>query len=131
MRPDTRNWLASSEYDLETARHLLPTGRYLYVVFMCHLALENVLKALAGEALGRMAPRTHDLIFLLRTAGLSLPQEHLDFVGRIHAASVPTRYPEDLERTVAAYSRGVAEEYLRKTVEVVAWLRSDPRLQGS
>ncbi len=34
-----------SEYDVETARHMLATGRYLYVVFMCHLALEKMLKA--------------------------------------------------------------------------------------
>jgi len=131
MRPDTRNWMASAEYDMETARHLLATGRYLYVVFMCHLALEKILKALAGEALGRLAPRTHDLIFLARTAGVSPPQEHMDFIGRINAASIPTRYPEDLDRAVAAYPRAVAEEYLTKTREVIAWLRSDPRLQGS
>ncbi|MBI3320364.1 MAG: HEPN domain-containing protein [Candidatus Omnitrophica bacterium] len=123
--------MASSEYDMETARHLLATGRYLYVVFLCHLALEKMLKALAGEALGRMAPRTHDLIFLTRTAGVAVPQEHMDFIGRINAASIPTRYPEDLDRAVAAYPRAVAEEYLTKTGEVVAWLRSDPRLQGS
>ena len=78
-----------------------------------------------------MAPRTHDLIFLTRTGGVSVPQEHMDFIGRINAASIPTRYPEDLDRAVAAYPRAVAEEYLTKTGEVVAWLKSDPRLQGS
>ena len=91
MRPDTRKWLASAEYDMEIARHLLAAGRYLYVVFMRHLALEKVLKALAGEALGRLAPRTHDLISLARTAGVSPPQERMDFIGRINAASIPTR----------------------------------------
>jgi len=32
MKPDTQNWIALSDYDLETARHMLTTGRYLYVV---------------------------------------------------------------------------------------------------
>ncbi|HET7087843.1 MAG TPA: HEPN domain-containing protein [Anaerolineae bacterium] len=45
MRADTQNWIATAEYDLETARHMLATGRYLYVVFLCHLALEKMLKA--------------------------------------------------------------------------------------
>jgi HEPN domain-containing protein len=45
VRPDIQNWIDSAEYDLETARHMLKTGRYLYVVFMCHLALEKTLKA--------------------------------------------------------------------------------------
>lgn len=95
MRPDTRNLVASSEYDMETARHLLATGRYLYVVFLCHLALEKMLKALAGEALGRMAPRTHDLIFLTRTAGVSVPQEHMTS----SAESMLRAYPPGTRKT--------------------------------
>lgn len=45
VRSDSKNWIATAEYDLETARHMLATGRFLYVVFMCHLALEKLLKA--------------------------------------------------------------------------------------
>jgi len=29
--------------------------------------------------------------------GLDLPQKHLDFVGKINTASIPTRYPDDLQ----------------------------------
>ena len=46
MRKTTANWLASADYDLETADAMLKSRRYLYVVFMCHLALEKTLKAL-------------------------------------------------------------------------------------
>ena len=42
MRKDTANWIALTNYDIETARHMLETGRYLYVVFLCHLALEKM-----------------------------------------------------------------------------------------
>lgn len=45
MRADTANWIALSEYDLETARHMLATGRFPSVIFMCHLSLEKMLKA--------------------------------------------------------------------------------------
>ncbi|HLG28972.1 MAG TPA: hypothetical protein VI387_02070, partial [Candidatus Brocadiales bacterium] len=33
MRKETRNWLETSEYDLNTAQHMLEAGRYIYVVF--------------------------------------------------------------------------------------------------
>ena len=42
MRKDTANWIALADYDIETARHMLATERYLYVVFLCHLALEKL-----------------------------------------------------------------------------------------
>lgn len=51
MRKDTSNWIALAEYDLETARHMLATRRFLYVVFMCHLALEKMLKAHVTEGI--------------------------------------------------------------------------------
>jgi HEPN domain-containing protein len=64
MRKDTLNWVALAEYDLETARHMLTTGRYLYVVFLCHLALEKMLKAHVSEITQVFPAKTHDLINL-------------------------------------------------------------------
>ena len=49
VRKDTANWIALTDYDIETARHMLETGRYLYVVFLCHLSLEKMLKAHVAE----------------------------------------------------------------------------------
>jgi len=34
-------WQEMSEYDLATAKAMLQTGRYLYVGFMCHQAVEK------------------------------------------------------------------------------------------
>lgn len=39
-------WLDIADYDLETAKSMLTSGRYLYVVFMCQQAIEKLLKAL-------------------------------------------------------------------------------------
>jgi HEPN domain-containing protein len=131
MRRDTENWLASAEYDLETAAHMLVTGRYLYVIFLCHLALEKLLKAIAAEAKQQTPPRSHDLLYLVNLGGVRLSQEHLDFVGKVNNASIPTRYPEDIAQAISAFPKGVAESYLEKTKEVVKWLKQDPRLKKS
>ena len=44
VRKDTANWIALADYDIETARHTLTTQRYLYVIFLCHLAWRNCSK---------------------------------------------------------------------------------------
>jgi HEPN domain-containing protein len=129
MMPDTQNWIALSDYDLETARHMLATGRFLYVIFMCHLALEKMLKAHFTKVTQSIPPKTHDLIYLIRKNGLELPQSHLEFIGKINNASVPTRYPEDLQRIIAQYPESVARDYLEKTEEVLKWLREHPNLR--
>ena len=120
MRSDTQNWVALAEYDLETARPMLATGRYLYVVFLCHLALEKLLKAHVTEATQSIPAKSHDLIYLVKKSGLNLPQSYLEFVGKINTASIPTRYPEDLRRAIAEYPEPVARDYLVHTEQVAA-----------
>ena len=129
MRPDTQNWIALSDYDLETARHMLASGRFLYVIFMCHLALEKMLKAYFTEVTHSIPPKIHDLIYLIKKSELALPQAYLEFIGKINNASVLTRYPEDLQRIIAQYPESVACDYLERTEEVLKWLREHPNLR--
>ncbi len=35
MNKATQDWIQIAEYDLETAKAMLKSKRYLYVVFMC------------------------------------------------------------------------------------------------
>src|SRR3990172_9799272 len=130
MRADTQNWIATAEYDLETARHMLATSRHLYVVFLCHLALEKMLKAHVAEVARSIPVRTHDLIYLVKKSELSLPQPHLEFIGKINNVSIVTRYPEDLQRTLLDYPEPIVRDYLKHTDEVLQWLRQHPNLQA-
>lgn len=38
-------WADLSSYDLDTAKSMLESKKYLYVGFMCHQAVEKILKA--------------------------------------------------------------------------------------
>lgn len=65
---------------------MLATGRYLYVIFLCHLALEKILKAHVTEVTQTIPANTHDLIYLVKKCGFELPESYLDFVGKINTA---------------------------------------------
>lgn len=128
VKKSTANWLASADYDLQTAEAMLKSERYLYVVFMCHLAIEKTLKALYAETRPEHPPRTHDLLFLVRELRLSVPKAHRRLVGAIANASVPTRYPEDLPGMVRQYPRRTVCSYLARTRKALQWLRKQPPL---
>ena len=103
MDKEAKNWLAMVEYDLRTAEQMLKTGRYVYVIFMCHLAIEKALKATISLNTKRIPPKTHDLIYLIGLVKIAIPSELLDFIGVINNASTVTRYPEDLSKLVSSY----------------------------
>lgn len=128
MRKDTKNWIALTDYDIDTARHMLATGRYLYVIFLCHLSLEKILKAHVAEVTQTLPIKTHDLIYLVKKSELEIPETYLDFIGKINTASIPTRYPDDLQRSLKEYPEPVARDYLEQTEEILQWLKQHPNL---
>src|SRR4030042_6176672 len=69
MERRTEEWLRQSEYDMETADYLYRGGRYMYAVFMCHLAIEKALKGLYFERLRQVPPKSPHLLFLLAGVG--------------------------------------------------------------
>jgi len=129
MRKDSKSFKASAEYDFQTAESMLNSGRYIYVIFMCHLSIEKMLKAIVAEVTKKSPPKTHNLIYLIKLGEISLPQELFDFVTKINNASIITRYPEDFSKLLEAYPKGIAEQYLLNTKEVIQCLKEDKRLK--
>ena len=130
MKTETRNWLESAEYDIESARAMLASERYLYVIFLCHLTLEKLLKAIITEITGNSPPRIHDLLVLLKRTGVVPDPRYLDFLGKINSVSIPTRYPSDVNQLINEYPENIAQSYLQQTEEVAAWLKSRLILKG-
>ncbi|GBE01246.1 HEPN domain protein [bacterium BMS3Abin08] len=129
MRKDTENFLFSSEYDFITAKYMFETGRYVYVIFMCHMAIEKALKAIVSELTDRVSPKTHNLIYLIKVAKLNIPQDLFDFIAKINNASVITRYPEDFKKLLESYPEKITESYLKNTEKVLQWLRQNGKLK--
>jgi HEPN domain-containing protein len=131
MLKATANWLAQVDYDIATAEQMLHAGRFIYVIFMSHMALEKALKALLTEETQKLPPRTHNLIDLAQRAHVALSQGQQDFLGKLNNISVIVRYPDDLSALVSQYPEAIARDYLARTQELITWLRQDPRLQPS
>lgn len=129
MHKYSESFKESAEYDLKTAQNMLNDEKYIYVVFMCHLAIEKILKAIVAQTTNQIPPKTHNLIYLIKNANLKLPQNLFDFITKINNASIVTRYPEDFSELLKAYPKDVAIDYLNNTREVIKCLLADERLK--
>ncbi|MBN1446059.1 MAG: HEPN domain-containing protein [Candidatus Omnitrophica bacterium] len=116
-------WLKQSSYDFETAEALFKTGRYIYTVFMCHLAVEKSLKAFYAKMFKKDSSKTHDLIYLVKKVELELPSQHRDFLEDLNGLSVPVRYPEKIANLLKQYKKENIKGLLNKTRELLSWLR--------
>ena len=119
----SQQWLKQSDYDFETAKSMFRVGKYIYCVFMCHLAVEKILKGLYLKSIHRDAPKTHRLLYLLETQELKIAGKHGDFLEMLDEVSVPTRYPQQLELLLEQYNKIRTQSILRMTKEVLKCLR--------
>lgn len=122
MKREVKNWLDSAIYDLETAEHMFNTGRYIYTIFMCHLAIEKILKAKVEEVTGKTPPKTHNLRYLVKLAGIQPSDEMFNFLSKLSDLSIPTRYPEDFSQLKESYNQKAVQDYLTKTKEAFEWI---------
>jgi HEPN domain-containing protein len=125
MVKTTKNWIDSAEYDLATAKSLLKAKRKVYVIFMCHLAVEKMLKGLFSAKFNKLAPYTHNLIYLLNLLELKPPVNIAKFIELINDKSVPTRYPENISEMERTFSLQATRKYLDMTEETITWLRQN------
>jgi HEPN domain-containing protein len=119
-------WIEMAEYDLETARVMLDGGRYLYVGFMCHQAIEKVLKGYIWKKSGAEPAYTHSLARLLADAGLdnATSTELRDFVDILEPLKIETRYPTDREKLMRSMNRERSISILDQTKELYTWIKA-------
>ena len=99
-------------------------GRYLYVVFMCHLAIEKMLKAILAQKFpDAVPPKIHNLIHLAQKTEITLPENLKDFFQRIDNVSVATRYPEDLRTLSKEFNQDTAKRILTVTKRMIKSLK--------
>jgi HEPN domain-containing protein len=123
LKREVKNWLDSAQYDLETADSMFNTGRYIYTIFTCHLALEKILKAKIEEITGKTPPKTHNLRYLVKLSELDPPEEIFVFLSKLSDVGIPTRYPDNFDVLITSYDKKAAETYLVQTKETFEWIQ--------
>lgn len=126
QREVIRFWRESAARDRATAKSLLRTKHYDWSLFLYHLAIEKLSKALVVQA-GVTPPYTHDLERLAVTARLPLSAVQRSWLIEVTKFSIEARYPWDKEalyrRATPSFTRAWHQrcdtlyEWLAKNVE--------------
>ncbi len=118
-------WVEIAEYDLETARAMLQTGRYLYVGFMCHQVVEKMLKGYWQRVRSEMPPYTHNLKYLAEIGGIGqhMSSEQREFLNELVPMNIEARYPEKKDVLLRAMNEGICKRMLSRTEELQSWIK--------
>jgi HEPN domain-containing protein len=120
-------WLETAQYDLDTADAMYESKRWLYVGFMCHLAVEKAFKALIARK-GIDVPKSHNLMKLAQLSGAydNLNENQLELLGKLNPLNIEARYPVYKDKLNAQLDGSVSEELLAETKEAYKWIKNLP-----
>ncbi|MFH0775955.1 MAG: HEPN domain-containing protein [bacterium] len=116
-------WLKGAEYDLGVADAMYQTEKFPYALFMGHLALEKLLKALVVKTSREHAPYTHSLPLLADKITFEIPQETKKKLVRFMEFYFESRYPEEQKNFYKKCTRGFTGDGLKQIKEIFAWLK--------
>lgn len=127
MKPEEKlqYWIEISEYDLETAKGMFQIKRYLYVGFMCHQAIEKILKGYYFKMHQKTPPYSHNLSTLAEESGIysEMPDKYKDFMDFLTPLNVKARYPSYKKKVIEMLGENRCKEILDKTGELHLWIK--------
>lgn len=117
-------WLDIAKYDLDTAKVMLESKRYLYLGFMCHQIIEKSIKAYFWYSKESEPPYIHNLFLLAEKSGLInlLDDEQKELINELIPLNIQARYPEDKNVLLKKLNYNKSRSLLKKTKDFYQWI---------
>lgn len=112
-------WIETSDQDYNTMIHLFESKDYHWSLFMGHLVMEKLLKALYIKNIDNNIPKIHDLLRLAEKANLELTNEQQDEFDIITTFNISARYPDYKQ----AFFKKCTYEFTNSKIEEIKGLR--------
>lgn len=116
-----RGWQQGAHHDRDVARSLLQNKHYDWSLFIFHLSIEKLLKALIVQAEGTPPP-IHKLVRLSEIANITLSPEHREWLTEITEFNIEARYDDDKLSFYKKATRDYATLWHSRCEEIFLWL---------
>jgi len=118
-------WRESAKHDLESAEAIFNSARYDWCLYVGHLALEKIIKAVFVEKNdNNIPPKIHNLVRLAELSGILLNDEQKIYLDKVNDFNIQTRYPDYKLEFYKTCDAGYAHENMFKIKEFYSWFNS-------
>lgn len=115
-------WVDSSDRDFRAMENLMKSGDYNWAMFLGHLVIEKLLKAIYVKVTGKHAVFGHDLLRLTSSLDLVIDPEKEDWLDKITTFNLNARYDNFRQDFYQLCTQEFALEWKSKIEELRQWL---------
>ncbi|MDP2630649.1 MAG: HEPN domain-containing protein [Candidatus Uhrbacteria bacterium] len=120
-------FIKESDRHWDAAQSLYKTKHYDWALFVAHLSLEKLLKALIVKKMQQAAPFMHNLQDLARRANVELTNEQIKNLGEITTFNIEARYDTIRLDFYKRCTKKYTEKWLNTIKELKIWLAQELR----
>ena len=118
-----QHWLEGADYDWEVAQALFKSKKYPYSLFLCHLSLEKILKALITKKTKDHPPYTHNLSYLAGKLEVKFSKEQLQLLSEMNEFNMEARYPDEKKSFYEKANGNFTKKYIKESKILREWLK--------
>ena len=117
------HWKESSDKDYQTMLHLFGSRDYNWALFLGHLVIEKLIKALYVKQKKTHAVHGHDLLRLMSKLDVHLTEEQKDWLDRLTTFNLNARYDSYKQEFYRLCTKEFAEEWKNVIDTLREWLK--------
>jgi len=115
-------WKESSDQNYSTMHNLIKTKEYSWALFLGHLMIEKLLKAIYVKKNKAHAVFTHDLLRLSKMAEIELSDEFEEWIDEISTFNLNTRYDNYKHDFYKLCTKEYSETWIVRIEKIRKWL---------
>ena len=117
-------WLDSSEKGFKTMMDLFRTKNNNWSLFMGHLVIEKLSKALFVKNQEDYPPLTHDLRRILEKAGVEIDEDKKIILDTVTIFNIKARYDDYKQNFYKLCTDNFTKEWVDKIKDTRSWIKS-------
>lgn len=118
------HWISRSEQDFETMMHLYKSKDYHWSLFIGHLVIERLLKALVVKYTNFHAPFTHDLRRLAKLAKIDISDDFKRYLDTISTFNLNARYDNYKQDFYKKCTSDYTDTWIANIKAVREWIKT-------
>ena len=116
-------WINSADKDFETMLDMYKSNHYDWALFIGHLTIEKLLKALYIKKMDEHPPFIHDLRRLAEKMNLTLTEEQQRYFDSISLFNIKARYDDYKQSFYKLCTVEFTNDWITKIKECRSWIK--------
>ncbi len=117
-------WIEGSDRDYKTMTDLYDTGNYHWALFIGHLVIEKLLKALYVKEKSGFPPQIHDLRRLAEKIGITIAEENKIKLDTITRFNINARYDDYKSAFYNLCTKSFTSRWIVNIEELRQWIKT-------